>query len=134
MPNNPTNLSRALWLLQDKGLIRLNAQGEAGSTLVTPKDISENPKQIKIIEIEAPQLPRSLDDVDAAVINGNYALEAGLTPAKDALGRSRPGTTHTPTCWSPRHSWRKIRACWRWRKISPLRRWRPLFVSTITAR
>ena len=94
VPNNPTNLSRALWLLQDKGLIRLNAQAEAGSTLVTPKDISENPKQIKIIEIEAPQLPRSLDDVDAAVINGNYALEAGLTPAKDALGLESAG--HNP--------------------------------------
>ncbi|YCH28758.1 MetQ/NlpA family ABC transporter substrate-binding protein [Erwinia sp. D4-22] len=86
LPNNTTNLSRALWLLQDKGVIVLNAQGAAGSTLVTPKDISDNPKQIKIIEIESPQLPRSLDDVDAAIINGNYALEAGLTPAKDALG------------------------------------------------
>lgn len=86
VPNNTTNLSRALWLLQDKGVIKLNAQGEAGSTLVTPKDISENPKKIKIVEIESPQLPRSLDDVDAAIINGNYALEAGLTPAKDALG------------------------------------------------
>ncbi|MGK3142265.1 MetQ/NlpA family ABC transporter substrate-binding protein [Pantoea sp. C2G6] len=85
VPNNPTNLSRALWLLQDKGVIKLNAQGEAGSTQVTPKEISENPKQIKIIEIESPQLPRSLDDVDAAIINGNYALEAGLTPARDAL-------------------------------------------------
>ena len=86
VPNNTTNLSRALWLLQDKGVIKLNAQGETGSTLVTPKDISENPKKIKIVEIESPQLPRSLDDVDAAIINGNYALEAGLTPAKDALG------------------------------------------------
>lgn len=86
VPNNTTNLSRALWLLQDKGVLRLNASGEAGSTLVTPKDISENPKKIKIVEIESPQLPRSLDDVDAAIINGNYALEAGLSPAKDALG------------------------------------------------
>lgn len=86
VPNNTTNLSRALWLLQDKGVIKLRAQGEAGSTLVTPKDISENPKKIKIIEIESPQLPRSLDDVDAAIINGNYALEAGLNPAEDALG------------------------------------------------
>ncbi|MEM6049536.1 MetQ/NlpA family ABC transporter substrate-binding protein [Erwinia sp. P7711] len=86
VPNNTTNLSRALWLLQQKGVIRLKAQGDAASTLVTPKDISDNPKQIKIIEIESPQLPRSLDDVDAAIINGNYALEAGLTPSKDALG------------------------------------------------
>lgn len=86
VPNNTTNLSRALWLLQDKGVIKLKAQGEAGSTRVTPEDISENPKKIRIVEIESPQLPRSLDDVDAAVINGNYALEAGLNPAKDALG------------------------------------------------
>lgn len=51
-----------------------------------PKDIVENPKHLKILEIESPQIPRSLDDVDLAVINGNYALEAGLVPAKDALG------------------------------------------------
>ncbi|MBN0371996.1 hypothetical protein JTM65_34900, partial [Pseudomonas aeruginosa] len=54
--------------------------------LATPKDIVENPKHLKILEIESPQIPRSLDDVDLAVINGNYALEAGLVPAKDALG------------------------------------------------
>ncbi|HGK4317166.1 TPA: MetQ/NlpA family ABC transporter substrate-binding protein [Klebsiella pneumoniae] len=56
------------------------------ATLATPKDIVENPKHLKILEIESPQIPRSLDDVDLAVINGNYALEAGLVPAKDALG------------------------------------------------
>ena len=50
------------------------------------KDISGNPRHLKILEVEAAQLPRSLDDVDLAVINGNYALEAGLSPAKDALG------------------------------------------------
>ena len=49
-------------------------------------DIATNPKALRILEIEAPQLPRSLDDVDLAVINGNYALEAGLEPARDALG------------------------------------------------
>ncbi|WP_414148801.1 MetQ/NlpA family ABC transporter substrate-binding protein [Erwinia sp. BNK-24-b] len=86
VPNNVTNLSRALWLLQDQGLIKLNGTRSAESTLVTPADISSNPKKIKIIEVESPQIPRSLDDVDAAVINGNYALEAGLEPAKDALG------------------------------------------------
>ncbi|HHG0810403.1 TPA: MetQ/NlpA family ABC transporter substrate-binding protein [Klebsiella pneumoniae] len=58
----------------------------AATTLATPKDIVENPKHLKILEIESPQIPRSLDDVDLAVINGNYALEAGLVPAKDALG------------------------------------------------
>ena len=59
---------------------------DPATTLATPKDIVENPKHLKILEIESPQIPRSLDDVDLAVINGNYALEAGLVPAKDALG------------------------------------------------
>nr|WP_075182103.1 MetQ/NlpA family ABC transporter substrate-binding protein [Pantoea sp. 1.19] len=94
VPNNVTNLSRALWLLQDNGVIRLGASGAPGSTLVTPADIRDNPKQVKIVEIESPQIPRSLDDVDAAVINGNYALEAGLVPAKDALGLE--SASHNP--------------------------------------
>lgn len=82
VPNNTTNLSRALLLLQQSGLITLKG---AATSLLTPADISANPKKIKIVEIESPQIPRALDDVDAAVINGNYALEAGLVPAKDAL-------------------------------------------------
>lgn len=82
VPNNTTNLSRALLLLQQRGLITLKG---AATSLLTPADISANPKKIKIVEIESPQIPRALDDVDAAVINGNYALEAGLVPAKDAL-------------------------------------------------
>ncbi len=83
VPNNVTNLSRALYLLQDNGLIKLKS-GSA-SSLVTPADIAENPHQLKIIEVEAPQLPRALDDAQLAIINGNYALQAGLVPAKDAL-------------------------------------------------
>ena len=87
VPNNTTNLSRALFLLQNQGLIKLAAKfTDPATTLATPKDIVENPKHLKILEIESPQIPRSLDDVDLAVINGNYALEAGLVPAKDALG------------------------------------------------
>ena len=87
VPNNVTNLSRALFLLQSQGLIKLDAKfTDPASTLATPKDIVENPKHLKILEIESPQIPRSLDDVALAVINGNYALEAGLSPAKDALG------------------------------------------------
>ncbi|ELY6224248.1 MetQ/NlpA family ABC transporter substrate-binding protein [Cronobacter muytjensii] len=87
VPNNVTNLSRALFLLQKQGLITLKAGfNDPASSLATPNDIRENPKNLKILEIESPQIPRSLDDVDLAVINGNYALEAGLTPAKDALG------------------------------------------------
>jgi len=85
VPNNAPNLSRSLWLLQKNGLLKLKSTGDAASTLVTPADISDNPKKLKIVQIESPQIPRALDDVDAAIINGNYALEAGLVPAKDAL-------------------------------------------------
>ncbi|MGK9173957.1 MetQ/NlpA family ABC transporter substrate-binding protein [Yokenella regensburgei] len=87
VPNNVTNLSRALFLLQSQGLIKLDAKfTDPASTLATAKNIVENPKHLKILEVESPQIPRSLDDVALAVINGNYALEAGLSPAKDALG------------------------------------------------
>ncbi|WP_397458847.1 MetQ/NlpA family ABC transporter substrate-binding protein [Pseudomonas asplenii] len=90
VPNNVTNLSRALYLLQDHGLIRLKPGfNDPATDQATSKDIAENPKQLKILEIESPQIPRALDDVDLAVINGNYALEAGLSPAKDALGLER---------------------------------------------
>jgi D-methionine transport system substrate-binding protein len=76
-----------LFLLQAQGLIKIRP-GITGDvqSLATQRDIIDNPKGLKIIEIASPQLPRSLDDVDLAVINGNYALEAGLSPAKDALG------------------------------------------------
>lgn len=80
VPNDPSNEARALRLLESKGIIKI-AEGE----LVTPKDITENPKNLKFTELEAAAIPRSLDDVDAAVINGNYAIEAGFNPAKDAL-------------------------------------------------
>ncbi|MDR3434862.1 MAG: MetQ/NlpA family ABC transporter substrate-binding protein [Rouxiella aceris] len=87
VPNNETNLSRALYLLQDQGLITLKPGfSDPAKNQATPKDIASNPKNIKILEVESPQIPRSLPDVDLAVINGNYALEAGLDPAKDALG------------------------------------------------
>ncbi|MEN5015428.1 MetQ/NlpA family ABC transporter substrate-binding protein [Erwinia sp. Eh17-17] len=87
VPNNVTNLSRALYLLQSQGLITLKPGfSDPARDQATPKDIATNPKHLKILEVESPQIPRALDDVDLAVINGNYALEAGLTPAKDALG------------------------------------------------
>ena len=87
VPNNVTNLSRSLYLLQDNGLIKLKSGfNDPATDQATLKDIAENPKQLKILEIESPQIPRALDDVDLAVINGNYALEAGLVPTKDALG------------------------------------------------
>jgi D-methionine transport system substrate-binding protein len=82
IPNDPTNRGRALILLQNNGLITLSpGAGLEG----TPADIASNPKNLRFHELEAPQLPRSLGDVDAAVINGNYALDAGLNPVEDSL-------------------------------------------------
>jgi D-methionine transport system substrate-binding protein len=82
IPNDPSNGGRALLLLQSKGLITLKAG--VGLT-ATPRDITGNPKNFRFRELEAAQLPRSLQDVDAATINGNYALEARLNPVKDSL-------------------------------------------------
>lgn len=85
VPNNASNLSRALFLLQANGLIKLKPEFTDASKLAKPSDIAENPKKIEIKEIEAPILPQVLPDVALSIINGNYALEAGLKPAKDAL-------------------------------------------------
>ena len=82
IPNDPTNEGRALLLLQSAGLIKLDEN--AGIT-ATPQNIVENPKNIKFHEIEAASLPRVLLDVDAAVINGNYAIPAGLRANSDGL-------------------------------------------------
>jgi len=82
IPNDPTNGGRALLLLQANGIITL--RDGAGLT-ATPRDIVSNPKNLRFQELEAAQLPRSLPDVDAAAINGNYALEAGLSPFRDSL-------------------------------------------------
>lgn len=81
IPNDPTNGGRALLLLQRAGVIKLKKT----SVDVTVQDISDNPKELKIQELEAAQLPRSLDDVDAAVINTNFAMQADLVPTKDAI-------------------------------------------------
>jgi D-methionine transport system substrate-binding protein len=82
IPNDATNGGRALLLLQKAGVITLKP--EAG-ILATPKDIAENPKAIKVRELEAATLPRVLTQVDLALINTNYALEAKLNPTQDAL-------------------------------------------------
>ncbi|MGV2101202.1 MetQ/NlpA family ABC transporter substrate-binding protein [Rhizobium sp. 21-4511-3d] len=82
IPNDPTNGGRALLVLASKGLIKFK---ENPGIKVTVADIVENPKKIDFAEIDAAQLPRSLDDVDAAVINTNYAMEAGLHPKTDAI-------------------------------------------------
>ena len=74
VPNDTTNEARALLLLQDLGIIKLKE--DAGLT-ATKLDVVENPKNIELIEAEAAQLPRSLPDVDIAVINGNYAIQGG---------------------------------------------------------
>lgn len=82
IPNDPTNGGRALQLLQQAGLIRLKPGLGLSATVL---DIVDNPRGLVIKELEAAQLPRALPDVDGAVINGNYALEAGLQPVRDAI-------------------------------------------------
>lgn len=80
IPNDPSNEVRALKLLESKGLIKVK-DGE----LVTPKDITENKKNLQFKELEAAAIPRSLEDVDVAIINGNYAIDAGFSVKNDAL-------------------------------------------------
>jgi len=82
IPNDPSNSGRALLLLQKQGLLKLK---DPSNIVATPLDIAENPKKLKFRELEAAMLPRALDDVELALINTNYALEAGLVPTKDAL-------------------------------------------------
>ncbi len=82
VPNDGSNEARALLVLEAQGLIKLK---EGVGTTATVLDIAENPKNLNIIEMEAAQLAISLQDVDLAVINGNYALQAGLNAATDAL-------------------------------------------------
>ena len=82
IPNDATNGGRALLLLQKAGVIVLK---EEAGILATPRDIAENPKNIKVRELEAATLPRVLTQVDLALINTNYALEAKLNPTEDAL-------------------------------------------------
>ena len=82
IPNDPTNEGRALLLLQSAKLIALDA---AAGLTATPQNITGNEKKFKFKEIEAASLPRVLADVDGAIINGNYALPAGLTANKDGL-------------------------------------------------
>lgn len=82
IPNDPTNGGRVLLLLQANGLLTLRP--DAG-VKASPLDIVTNPKKLKIVELPAAQLPRSLDDVTLAAINTNYAIEVGLKPDRDAL-------------------------------------------------
>ena len=82
IPNYPTNGGRALLVLQTAGLISLKNGGSIASTV---QDVEKNDKNLQFIELDAAQIPRSLDDVDIALINTNYALESGLNPLQDAL-------------------------------------------------
>ncbi len=84
IPNDVTNEARALILLQDKGIIKLKDSHNLNATI---KDIQSYFVKVTLIEIEAAQLSRVLDSVSAAVINGNYAIDAGFSPYKDALAR-----------------------------------------------
>ena len=82
IPNDPTNGGRALLLLQKADLLKLK---EGVNETATVQDIAENPKNLKIQEVEAAQLPRTLEDVDISIINTNFAMNADLNPMKDAL-------------------------------------------------
>ena len=82
VPNDTSNEARALLLLQDNGLLKLK---DGAGLNATVNDITENPYNLKITEMEAAQIARSLPDAAFGVINGNYALEAGLSASKDAL-------------------------------------------------
>lgn len=85
--NDPTNGGRSLLLLQDNGVIKLKPETGFKPTVL---DITENPKKLQFIEVDAAQTPRALEDVDAAAVNTNYAVSAGLDPAKDALLKESP--------------------------------------------
>lgn len=82
VPNDPTNLGRALVLLEKQGLLKL-APGVGPKA--TALDIAANPRKFKVVELEAPQLPRALPDVDLAIINTNYAAQIDLSPTRDGL-------------------------------------------------
>jgi D-methionine transport system substrate-binding protein len=91
IPNDPTNGSRALLVLRDQGLIKLK---DGITTRASVLDITDNPKKLRFIELEAAQLPRSLDDLDASAVNSNYAVSAGLSPVKDSLALENPNTPY----------------------------------------
>lgn len=92
IPNDPTNGGRFLLLLQDKGAVRLKADVGFKPRVA---DIADNPKKFRIVEVDAAQTARSLDDVDAAGINTNFATLAGLDPVKDPILREDPKGPHT---------------------------------------
>ncbi|NGM20330.1 metal ABC transporter substrate-binding protein [Roseomonas stagni] len=92
IPNDPTNGGRALLLLSEAGVFRLRAGADHRATIA---DITENPKRIRIVELEAASIVRALEDVDAAAITGNFAVPAGLNPLRDALARETEQSVYT---------------------------------------
>ena len=89
VPNDTTNEARALLLLESQGIIKLK---EGAGITATILDIEENPKNIEFSEVEAAQIPNVLKDVDYAVINSNYAIEADINPVKDSLAIEGSGS------------------------------------------
>ncbi len=87
IPNDPTNGGRGLLLLESAGLIKLRADT---GLKASPLDVVENVKKVRIVELDAAQLPRALDELDAAAINTNYALPAGLKPTQDSIAIETP--------------------------------------------
>jgi len=85
--NDPSNGARGLMILALHGVIKLRDPNDVSSTVA---DITENPKKLRFVELDAAQLPRSLQDVDVVSINNNYAVQAGLNPAVDAIAREAP--------------------------------------------
>ncbi|UFN48356.1 MetQ/NlpA family ABC transporter substrate-binding protein [Roseomonas sp. OT10] len=86
IPNDPTNGGRALLLLASAGLLTLTPGVDYRATIA---DIVQNPKRLRIVELEAAQIPRVLDEVDLAAINTNFAIAASLNPVRDSLARER---------------------------------------------
>ncbi|SCY15056.1 MetQ/NlpA family ABC transporter substrate-binding protein [Paracoccus tibetensis] len=86
IPNDPTNGGRALLVLQDQGVIGLAP--ETG-LVPSPLDVTDNPKNLRFLELDAAQLPRTLADADIAIINTNYALASGLSPREDAIAMEK---------------------------------------------
>ncbi len=96
VPNDGSNETRALLLLQQVGFIKLK-DGIDASSNATKLDIAENPHNIEIVEMEAAQVPKALSDLDFGVINGNYALQAGLNAGTDALAAEDPSGSGAQT-------------------------------------
>ncbi|RFU67322.1 MetQ/NlpA family ABC transporter substrate-binding protein [Peribacillus saganii] len=82
LPNDPTNGTRSLYLFEEAGLIKIKEDKRETATIL---DLAENPKEIEFIELEAAQIPKQLTELDAAAINTNFAIDAGLSPKQDGI-------------------------------------------------